>query len=1163
MSSTSKKEEDPKILFNNQIKSYLDNLYTVGEDSSLELEVRFGTRQIHTISKIDNANVVRVLLGFGFELEKETYMLRIQNEYMDAKTGQNKISNIRTEVSCLSNIHKYCQSDSIKELLNDRDAIRFVQKKYFKKGETTYYPVNQDDFNFRLSLQEEKKIPENNEVIQMLIRNWNDSKKIFRYIRRSSFTHKHLPFIVEISTVKSSHKERSYYIPENNIKASKVFESQESQELEIEVDNAMIGLETKYQSSVELAMELRKCIKYVLSGIQGSAFPISYTEQNDELMEYMRLVKDKSFKEGVRTIPRDFIGPSSLTLQMQNIISLQVVNESGSNIANIRKNYTVTDKADGERKLLYINKDGRIYMINTNMRLEFTGTYTDIDELFNSILDGEHILYNKHGETINLYAAFDIYFLAGKNITPLAFVASQMRAGAEEGEKGEKGEKEEKEKEKVDYRLPILYTVVKKLKPKCIIAKAGSNSCSFRIEAKKFYAETESQSIFQACSIIIQNIRDRLFEYETDGLIFTPMDTGVAQNRVGQKAPPFKTTWDASFKWKPPEFNTIDFLITINKSSNGIPIVQNIFTEGTNLNKETQLVSYQTLILRVGYDEKKHGYINPCQNIINAQLPSIEDRDNRDSYKPVQFFPTNPTDYNAGICNLILQKDSFGNDKIFTENGEIIEDNTIVEFKYNIDAEVFWRWTPIRIRHDKTTEYRAGQKNFGNAYHVANSNWHSIHNPITQEVISTGDDIPYQIGDDDIYYNKLTRSNLTRGLRDFHNLYVKNILINNVSKNGESLIDYAVGKGGDIPKWINAKLAFVLGLDLSRDNIENRLDGVCARYLNYHKKFRNIPRGLFLQGNTSVNIKNGDAVYTEKGKQIIKAVFGEGPKDEKFLGRGVYDAYGKARDGFNVSSIQFAIHYMFENILSLHNFLRNVSECTKVGGYFIGTSYDGETIFNKLKDKEIGESISIFRNDKKLWEIKKQYNASVFDDDVSSLGYAIDVYQESIDKTFREYLVNYNYLIHILESYGFVLLKPEEYKALNLPNSIGMFNQLFFMMNNDIKRNAKLKEAYGGAPNMTSKEKEISFINKYFVFKKIRDVDTEKVANLFINRSEEDNTSSINVLETEKAQKIVEELQSEADAKALSQSTQSSTEPRMTSVKKSKKKLKIVSESGS
>ena len=56
---------------------------------------------------------------------------------------------------------------------------------------------------------------------------------------------------------------------------------------------------------------------------------------------------------------------------------------------------------------------------------------------------------------------------------------------------------------------------------------------------------------------------------------------------------------------------------------------------------------------------------------------------------------------------------------------------------------------------------------------------------------------------------------------------------------------------------------------------------------------------------------------------------------------------------------------MFENRLTLNNFLRNVSECTKIGGYFIGTSYDGKTIFDKLKSKDIGEGISIFKGDKK------------------------------------------------------------------------------------------------------------------------------------------------------------------------------------------------------
>ena len=59
-----------------------------------------------------------------------------------------------------------------------------------------------------------------------------------------------------------------------------------------------------------------------------------------------------------------------------------------------------------------------------------------------------------------------------------------------------------------------------------------------------------------------------------------------------------------------------------------------------------------------------------------------------------------------------------------------------------------------------------------------------------------------------MYYNRITSSGetTTRGLRDFHNLVVKRALIGGVSRRGNTLIDFAVGKGGDLPKWIHANL---------------------------------------------------------------------------------------------------------------------------------------------------------------------------------------------------------------------------------------------------------------------------------------------------------------------------------------------------------------------
>ena len=48
------------------------------------------------------------------------------------------------------------------------------------------------------------------------------------------------------------------------------------------------------------------------------------------------------------------------------------------------------------------------------MNIQFTGAETKNKDLYESILDGEHILYNKKGQFINLYAAFDIYFINNK-----------------------------------------------------------------------------------------------------------------------------------------------------------------------------------------------------------------------------------------------------------------------------------------------------------------------------------------------------------------------------------------------------------------------------------------------------------------------------------------------------------------------------------------------------------------------------------------------------------------------------------------------------------------------------------------------------------------------------------------------------------------------------
>jgi len=339
-----------------------------------------------------------------------------------------------------------------------------------------------------------------------------------------------------------------------------------------------------------------------------------------------------------------------------------------------------------------------------------------------------------------------------------------------------------------------------------------------------------------------------------------------------------------------------------------------------------------------------------------------------------------------------------------------------------------------------------------------------------------------------VYYNR-NNNNLetnTRSLRDFHNLYIKSKLIQNVSSPNDILIDYSVGKAGDLEKWRHSKLKFVFGVDISKDNIYNRTDGACARYLNLNKKYARMPSALFVNGDSGKNMKSGDCFESEKEKQVANCIFGKGPKNELLLGKGVYNQYGVAENGFNISSCQFSIHYFFEKKEVLHEFLKNISECTKMGGYFIATGYDGNKVFNLLKNRNNGEPYIIMKNGKKIFEITKRYDETSLPDDHLSLGYPIDVYQESINKTFREYLVQYDFLKRIMENYGFTLLPHEEAVSMNLPDGSATFEKMHQNMENELQNNKYLKSNIRTAHNMTPEEKTISFLNRYYIFKKIK-----------------------------------------------------------------------------
>ena len=431
------------------------------------------------------------------------------------------------------------------DIENVPNYINFSKKSRIKHDTVIgkfYDHIIYDDFQFRINYKNEIALEPNDRFVRILLESWNDSKKIFRFIKRYTLVHDKYPFKIDCSVVKTSKQRKNarnnyWMVPQYNIKDSGVFDNIEHFEIELELtkinNNNNIGREliNKYneiyndKSVRYLIQVLKKGIKMVMSGIQESNYPISYKEQSNILKEYIELTYDDKKKikkeelledrnEYRRQNRKNFIGPSSVSLELKHIIN----NEEQ---INILKNYTVTDKADGVRKLLYISKTEKIYLFDINLNVVFTGCIVKNKKIFETIIDGEFVLNDKNGVFINKFLAFDLYFANKEDYRsyPL-YPAPDM--------------KYKKQVDKNKFRLKMLEAIITVLKMENGIQSiVKSKPAPMKIEMKKFYNNID-KNIFSQCNEILNKQSDKIFEYEIDGLIFTPIDKSVGSDEIGE-----------------------------------------------------------------------------------------------------------------------------------------------------------------------------------------------------------------------------------------------------------------------------------------------------------------------------------------------------------------------------------------------------------------------------------------------------------------------------------------------------------------------------------------------------------------------------------------------------------------------------------------------------
>jgi ribA/ribD-fused uncharacterized protein len=616
---------------------------------------------------------------------------------------------------------------------------------------------------------------------------------------------------------------------------------------------------------------------------------------------------------------------------------------------NILSGYTVTNKADGERCFLIVMRDRRVLRITPSSVITWTGLTATKDIHIGTVIDGEYL------SDRNQFCIFDVYSYRGRDVRRLPLFIS--------------------EDDMTKSRLGCARSFVSDI-PTDFTSQMGSKP--LRVTTKLFLAGEGS-----AMEEAIRKILDTKFEYPTDGLVFTPRASPVAPiaDRRGK-------SWLTVYKWKPASHNSIDFLI---KMKHG---------ESFDVALGKRVVKGTLYVSRTPGD-----IIHPCETMTGEYaVPDISPEErvlaNSRDRVPSPFQPSVPRSPDAHVISVPVNDTGVPVDA----EGNRVEDNTIIECSYDTD---YGRWTIMRTRYDKTHQYRVlGRPQFGNDIAVADAIWTNMHVPITEEMIrnliASPPDATFE---DDLYYrdNLDARDRILRDVYGFHNR-IKDDLYRSSIKSGDSLLELAVGRAGDLLKWKRTKPSMVVGIDSSMSCITSPRQGACVRYLK--EKAANpteyIPPVLFICGDMTKPLFEGDNTYAN-------ILTGASPPTTAYL------TTFAGHTEFDVISCQMAVHYACASDESFETFASNLE--THGTGLFFGTCLDGAAVYSLL----MGKQSHMFRSGAQVFgEFVKEY-----DDKqgwTEEFGQAVSVHLESFEQPQKEYLVPFAKMTSVLKEHGYELV---------------------------------------------------------------------------------------------------------------------------------------------
>lgn len=755
------------------------------------------------------------------------------------------------------------------------------------------------------------------------------------------------------------------------------------------------GLQPTIECSIECPADLdpKEVVVSMVRMIQileQNSRPITLEQQKEVLSNYDSLVEKVREK---KKYDKDsyYLAPKPVTLEQVHLSDPGITYGQVS----ILDGYAVTDKADGERMLLFVDEKGIAYMINNAFEVRGTGWKVKRESLYNTILDGEYLPSTKRLDKSeqDMFAVFDVYFVGGESVMHLPLMSkktAQIKSTVDES----KQKKKAPMKITGDSRVDIMNAVLN--------GAMWDHEKGTHLElVTKVHISASGNEMFSACRKILEDATKKGSPYDIDGLIFTPVDLPVFGHYPNKPVTinGMGATWDRVLKWKPPQQNSIDFCVSIDKQ----PVKDIKYHR-----------NYAKLTMSCGYRAIAHKEISVSRGLALLQTRKSE-RDYGEEYGLKTFTPQYY--YERGVEHAYVPIDS--SNVVRAENGDEITDGAIVEFGYDMNDKrpISYRWRALRVRNDKmrnivmptesSKEESSSKKRNRNQLKKIKANdwmtatgiWRSIHEPVTREMITGVVRAPQLVkeaidldkrllGTDAVYYGR----NIAREhLLSVDMLKIHGIIKGNLYKYPQqyaknNLLEMACGMAGDMNHWQDTTTGFsfrnILGIDLVRDNITKANDGAYARVLkpryNYGapSKHQNY---VFVIGDCSKPLHTGACSegIDRESMDVLRELYGK-TNYKKYLT--FIPPFAKPKDNnstapgqFDMVSCQFAIHYFFETEEKLKGFMKNIRDNLRIGGLFISTFMDGNSVEKLIRDKGVNGLVEGRKLDGKVvvWAIRR------------------------------------------------------------------------------------------------------------------------------------------------------------------------------------------------